>query len=255
MQFSKDNIDGALYYWTTSGTSAIMRWDFSGTTQSAQAYLTPANTDGHLVHRLPRAGPRRQQDGGQRERPGRRAPPALGHRQQQGAAALPAHPAQPVRVLEQRRDPVRRRVRRQTEHHQLRQGGAGQPDDLRRDDRHGRLDDRSRGPARRSPRLVEEHRRAEHDRVHLGRSHRRHQRSAPRHRRHRLRAVRRHRPGGRRRRWSRRCWGRTATTRRSRPTAIWSSTTSRPAPPVRRPRARRRTSRATPTPTRRRRCS
>ncbi len=44
MQFSKDNIDGALYYWTTSGKSAIMRWDFSGSTQSAQAYLTPANT-------------------------------------------------------------------------------------------------------------------------------------------------------------------------------------------------------------------
>jgi hypothetical protein len=44
MQFSKDNIDGALYYWTTTGKSAIMRWDFSGTAQSAQAYLTPANT-------------------------------------------------------------------------------------------------------------------------------------------------------------------------------------------------------------------
>jgi hypothetical protein len=46
MQFAKDNIDGALYYWTTSGKSAIMRWDFSGTTQTAQAYLTPTNTDG-----------------------------------------------------------------------------------------------------------------------------------------------------------------------------------------------------------------
>jgi len=45
MQFSKDNIDGALYYWTTSGKSAIMRWDFSGSTQSAQAYLTPTNTN------------------------------------------------------------------------------------------------------------------------------------------------------------------------------------------------------------------
>ena len=44
MQFSKDNVDGALYYWTTSGSSAIMRWDFSGSTQAAQAYLTPANT-------------------------------------------------------------------------------------------------------------------------------------------------------------------------------------------------------------------
>jgi hypothetical protein len=46
LQFSKDNIDGALYYWTTSGKSAIMRWDFAGSTQSAQAYLTPTNTDG-----------------------------------------------------------------------------------------------------------------------------------------------------------------------------------------------------------------
>jgi hypothetical protein len=48
MQFAKDNIDGALYYWTTSGKSAIMRWDFSGSTtnQSAQSYLTPTNTDG-----------------------------------------------------------------------------------------------------------------------------------------------------------------------------------------------------------------
>jgi hypothetical protein len=46
LQFAQDNIDGALYYWTTSGTSAIMRWDFSGSTQSAQAFLTPTNTDG-----------------------------------------------------------------------------------------------------------------------------------------------------------------------------------------------------------------
>ena len=48
MQFARDNIDGALYYWTTSGKSAIMRWDFSGqsTAQTAQSYLTPTNTDG-----------------------------------------------------------------------------------------------------------------------------------------------------------------------------------------------------------------
>ncbi len=44
MQFAQDNIDGALYYWTTSGKTAVMRWDFSGSTQSAQAYLTPTNT-------------------------------------------------------------------------------------------------------------------------------------------------------------------------------------------------------------------
>ncbi|HEY4395175.1 MAG TPA: hypothetical protein VGP64_13980 [Polyangia bacterium] len=48
MRFARDNIDGALYYWTTSGKSAIMRWDFSGSTtlQAPQSYLTPTNTDG-----------------------------------------------------------------------------------------------------------------------------------------------------------------------------------------------------------------
>jgi len=46
LQFAKDNIDGALYYWTTSGKTAIMRWDFSGATQTAQSFLTPTNTDG-----------------------------------------------------------------------------------------------------------------------------------------------------------------------------------------------------------------
>ncbi len=46
MSFSKDPIEGALYYWTTSGKTAIMRWDFSGSTSMAQAYLTPTNTDG-----------------------------------------------------------------------------------------------------------------------------------------------------------------------------------------------------------------
>ena len=44
MQFTKDAIMGGLYYWTTSGNSAIMRWDFGGSTTAAQPYLTPANT-------------------------------------------------------------------------------------------------------------------------------------------------------------------------------------------------------------------
>jgi hypothetical protein len=44
--FAQDNIEGALYYWTTSGKSAIMRWDFAGSTSSAMPYLTPTNTDG-----------------------------------------------------------------------------------------------------------------------------------------------------------------------------------------------------------------
>jgi hypothetical protein len=46
LQFAKDDIMGALYYWTTSGKTAIMRWDFGGTTKTAAQYLTPANTDG-----------------------------------------------------------------------------------------------------------------------------------------------------------------------------------------------------------------
>ncbi|HEY0871800.1 MAG TPA: WD40 repeat domain-containing protein, partial [Acidothermaceae bacterium] len=46
LQFSKDDIKGALYYWTTSAKTAIMRWDFGGSTKTAAQYLTPANTDG-----------------------------------------------------------------------------------------------------------------------------------------------------------------------------------------------------------------
>jgi hypothetical protein len=46
LEFSKDDIMGALYYWTTSGKTAIMRWDFGGSTKTAAQYLTPANTDG-----------------------------------------------------------------------------------------------------------------------------------------------------------------------------------------------------------------
>jgi hypothetical protein len=46
MQFARDSVEGALYYWTTSGKTAIMRWDFGGSTTTATAYLTPTNTDG-----------------------------------------------------------------------------------------------------------------------------------------------------------------------------------------------------------------
>jgi hypothetical protein len=46
IQFARDDIQGALYYWTTSGATAIVRWDFAGSTQKAMPYLTPANTDG-----------------------------------------------------------------------------------------------------------------------------------------------------------------------------------------------------------------
>jgi hypothetical protein len=46
LQFAKDNILGALYYWTTSGSTAIVRWDFAGSTSAAAPYITPANGDG-----------------------------------------------------------------------------------------------------------------------------------------------------------------------------------------------------------------
>ncbi len=46
LTFTHDPIEGALYYWTTSGKTAIMRWDFGGSTTTSTAYLTPANTDG-----------------------------------------------------------------------------------------------------------------------------------------------------------------------------------------------------------------
>ncbi len=45
MRFAKDAIQGALYYWTTSGNTAIVRWDFAGNS-GATPYLTPTNTDG-----------------------------------------------------------------------------------------------------------------------------------------------------------------------------------------------------------------
>ncbi len=45
VRFAKDAIQGALYYWTTSGNTAIVRWDFAGNS-GATPYLTPTNTDG-----------------------------------------------------------------------------------------------------------------------------------------------------------------------------------------------------------------
>jgi hypothetical protein len=42
MQFSQDTLRGALYYWTTSGKTAIMRYDFGGSTAAPAPYLTPS---------------------------------------------------------------------------------------------------------------------------------------------------------------------------------------------------------------------
>jgi len=45
IQFARDDVLGGLYYWTSSNQGAIMRWDFGGSTTTAQPYLTSANTD------------------------------------------------------------------------------------------------------------------------------------------------------------------------------------------------------------------
>lgn len=42
MQFTQDTVQGALYYWTTSNKTAIMRYDFGGSTATPAPYLTPA---------------------------------------------------------------------------------------------------------------------------------------------------------------------------------------------------------------------
>ena len=83
----------------------------------------------------------------------------------------------------------------------------------------GDPDHRPRRPARRPPRLVEEHGRSPNTIAFtVGRPGRQHHRPAAGHGRHRLHPVQRRRPGARPRRWSPRSWGRTATTRPSRPT-------------------------------------
>jgi hypothetical protein len=47
MRFAQDDLMGALYYWTTSNKTAILRWDFGSTTQTAaEVVLTPASGDG-----------------------------------------------------------------------------------------------------------------------------------------------------------------------------------------------------------------
>jgi len=42
MQFTKDDVQGALYYWTTSNKTAIMRYDFGGSTATPAPYLIPS---------------------------------------------------------------------------------------------------------------------------------------------------------------------------------------------------------------------
>jgi hypothetical protein len=59
LAFSRDDIDGGLYYWTTSNGTGIMRFDFASTTQvDAERFLGTQLTDGTCVgcHALSRDG-------------------------------------------------------------------------------------------------------------------------------------------------------------------------------------------------------
>ena len=98
MSFSKSPIEGALYYWTTSGKTAIMRWDFGGSTTTAVSYLTPTNTGGTCVgcHALAPDGDKMVASvGGQSD--GRLLLWDIVNNQ---ALQLPARAEEPVRVVE-----------------------------------------------------------------------------------------------------------------------------------------------------------
>jgi hypothetical protein len=59
MAFSKDPLRGGLYYWTTSGGTGIMRWDFGDTTKTiAEKFIGTQFTGGTCVgcHALSRDG-------------------------------------------------------------------------------------------------------------------------------------------------------------------------------------------------------
>jgi hypothetical protein len=50
LEFSKDPLRGALYYWTTSDNTGVMRWNFADATQTtAQRVISPAQTGGTCV--------------------------------------------------------------------------------------------------------------------------------------------------------------------------------------------------------------
>jgi hypothetical protein len=58
ISFAADDVDGGLYYWTTSNNTAIMRYDFAGTQTAAQKFIGTELTGGTCVgcHALSRDG-------------------------------------------------------------------------------------------------------------------------------------------------------------------------------------------------------
>ncbi len=111
MAFSLEDVKGGIYYWKASGgatgDSAIMRFDFGNVAQTtAERFVGPEKAGGKCVgcHALSR---RRQEDGRLRRRLGRRG--HLARRRRDRHARRHAG-SDRVRVVEPRRNEVRRRV-------------------------------------------------------------------------------------------------------------------------------------------------
>jgi hypothetical protein len=60
LQISRDPLLGAIYYWTTSGGTAIMRYDFASTGDTAEKFVGPEMAGGNCIgcHALSRDGTR-----------------------------------------------------------------------------------------------------------------------------------------------------------------------------------------------------
>ena len=224
-----------------------MRWDFGGTHRHA----APSASSATQTPAAPAsAATRCRRDGTkivvvERGRPERRRGLLLCDiANDKPLRAVPLAQQEPVRVLEHRRARSSSASTATTT-----KTGPVEPDDLRRHDRRGDGDDRPRRAARRSPRLVEEL-----DGATPSPSRRSTAAPAPptsgRQRAASTSSTTTARHLGRRRRcWCRRTRGRTATTRRSRPTGICVVYDESTCPTGRRPAGSDSTSRATPTPT------
>ena len=186
LRFAPADVRGALYYWTTSQGSAIMRWNFGDATRTmAERFAGPEASGDPSVfcvgcHALSHDGGKmvlgtsltNAATGGS----DRRLAAALRRRAPRTRRALPARAAEHVRGLGAERRGVRRRLRRRR-----REG----PPALRRHDGRAHGHDPARRRAGRSPRLVV--RRRAH-RLHGGRRHA--HRPGARARRHQLRRGR-----------------------------------------------------------------
>ena len=148
IQFSKDDVRGGLYYWTTSSDTGIMRWNFGNTTATtAERFIGTQFTGGTCVgcHALSRDGTKIVASAG-----GQNSGKVLlfDVANAKPLATLPARAAEPVRILGPDGQALRRPLHRRPE--------AGPSNLILFDGTTGTVhrQDRRRRAARRSPRLV-----------------------------------------------------------------------------------------------------